>query len=122
VRQYGPHLRQFGIEIYEHVLAWGSSLPAKRAWAPAWMAATLAQRAVQQWASYSCDVTLIQRQLLPAFIPTHRFTKAPRVLDVDDAIWLNRWANTLPNWRIRVNGSSVAIAFLRISLVSGMTT
>ena len=37
-----------------------------------------------------CDLTLIQRQLLPAFIPTHRFTKAPRVLDVDDAIWLNR--------------------------------
>jgi len=35
-------------------------------------------------------VTLISRQVMPAFIPLDRFTKAPRVLDVDDAIWLNR--------------------------------
>ena len=35
-------------------------------------------------------MTLISRQVMPAFIPYDRFTKAPRVLDVDDAIWLNR--------------------------------
>jgi len=40
--------------------------------------------------SYRYDVSLIQREMLSTFITLEPLTKRPRVLDVDDAIWLNR--------------------------------
>ena len=41
-------------------------------------------------------MTLIQRQMLPAFVPLETFTTRPRVLDVDDAVWLNRGGRHVP--------------------------
>jgi glycosyltransferase involved in cell wall biosynthesis len=90
VRQYIPRLREFGIEVRERRLWMGKMMPRKWAMRPLWAASTVLQRSVAVPCSYAADVTLISRQVMPAFIPYDRFTKAPRVLDVDDAIWLNR--------------------------------
>ncbi len=40
--------------------------------------------------SYDYDVTLLQREMLSTFVTFEPFTKRPRVLDVDDAIWVHR--------------------------------
>lgn len=90
VRQYIPRLREFGIEVRERRLWMGKMMPRKWARRPFWAASTVLQRSVEVPRSWGADVTLISRQVMPAFIPFDRFTKAPRVLDVDDAIWLNR--------------------------------
>ena len=90
VRQYIPRLGEFGIEVRERRLWMGKMMPRKWAKRPLWAASTVLQRSVEVPCSWGADVTLISRQVMPAFIPLDRFTKAPRVLDVDDAIWLNR--------------------------------
>ena len=90
VRQYIPRLGELGIEVREHRLWMGKMMPRRWAKRPLWAASTVMQRSVEVPCSWSADVTLISRQVMPAFIPFDRFTKAPRVLDVDDAIWLNR--------------------------------
>ena len=50
----------------------------------------MAERFHAALGSRDTDVTLLQREMLSTFATVERFTKAPRVLDVDDAIWLLR--------------------------------
>ncbi len=90
VRQYIPSLHTEGINVKEHYLPWGKTRPSSLSLQPFWLIGTCAARAISLPASYSCDVTLLQRHMLPAFIPMEVLTACPRVLDVDDAIWLNR--------------------------------
>jgi glycosyltransferase involved in cell wall biosynthesis len=90
VRQYKPLLRLYGVDIHEYTLSSGKSMPSSIPKRPAWMAKTLWQRAISVPASYLADLTLISRSVLPGFLPVDRVTRSPRVLDVDDAIWLNR--------------------------------
>src|SRR5690606_21435271 len=40
--------------------------------------------------SYSCHGSLIQREMISKFMTLEGFVKGPRVLDVDDAIFLHR--------------------------------
>ena len=89
VRQYIEPLGNLAIKVEEHPLPWGDSLPRRRVLRPFWMAGSAAQRCVALTRSWSADVSWIQRQLLPAFVPIQRLSKSPRVLDVDDAVWLN---------------------------------
>lgn len=41
-------------------------------------------------ASYKHDITFIQREMMSTFYTLERFTKSPRILDVDDAIFASR--------------------------------
>jgi glycosyltransferase involved in cell wall biosynthesis len=50
----------------------------------------MASRVPAVVASHASDVTLLQRELLSTFVTLEPLTKSPRLLDVDDAIWLNR--------------------------------
>ncbi|WP_348269432.1 glycosyltransferase [Edaphobacter paludis] len=90
VRQYGPPLKSYGIDLREYTLSLGKSMPADAWKRPFWAAKTVVERAISIPASYRADLTLISRNLMPGFLPGDRWTASPRVLDVDDAIWLNR--------------------------------
>ncbi len=57
---------------------------------PLWGVATLASRLPGILQSYRFDVTLLQREMLSKFVTLEPLTRRPRVLDVDDAIWLYR--------------------------------
>ena len=57
---------------------------------PLWALATLAQRVPQLIETHGFHITLLQRELLSTFKTLESFSKRPRILDVDDAIWLNR--------------------------------
>jgi glycosyltransferase involved in cell wall biosynthesis len=90
VRQYIDDLKQYGVELSEFYPRAGGYPPERKWTRPFWAAASLAGRVPGIVRSYSYDVTLLQREMLSTFLTLEPLTKRPRVLDVDDAIWLNR--------------------------------
>ena len=89
VRQYIPKLRELGVDVTEFVAKLESYPPESRLLRPLWGPATLAQRLPGVCRSYGYDVTLLQRDMLSTFLTLEPLTKRPRVLDVDDALWLH---------------------------------
>ena len=90
VRQYIDEMRQHDIDMIEYLAPLGSWPPANHAIRPAWALATLATRLPAIAASYRCDLTFLQREMLSTFRTLEPLTKAPRVLDLDDAVWMSR--------------------------------
>ncbi|MGH8539442.1 MAG: glycosyltransferase family 4 protein [Stenotrophobium sp.] len=98
VRQYVDRLEKEGVEISEFPASLGVYPPKSRLIRPLWAMATLAARLPGIAQSYRYDLTLLQREMLSTFITMEPLTQRPRVLDVDDAIWLyrgGRFAETL---------------------------
>jgi glycosyltransferase involved in cell wall biosynthesis len=90
VRQYIPLLPELGVEMREFPARFGSFPPENRWLRPVWGLATVAERFGSAFHSHDADLTLLQREMVSTLATAERFTKAPRVLDVDDAIWLSR--------------------------------
>lgn len=90
VRQYIPRLRQLGVEVTEFIAGFESYPPEGKLIRPLWAVATLAERLPAVARSYGFDLTLLQREMVSTFVTLEPLTKKPRVLDVDDAIWLHR--------------------------------
>src|SRR5580704_6450641 len=91
VQYYIPHLRDLGIELTECPSRAGLYPPEEYKWMrPAWGLWNLADHVPAVVRSYNYDVTLLQREMLSTFVTLEPFTKRPRVLDVDDAIWVHR--------------------------------
>jgi glycosyltransferase involved in cell wall biosynthesis len=88
VRQYVPALRSRGITVEDHVSRFGRYPPLVRSRRMYWGAARLVEATRQAWASRRADVTLIQREMLSTLMTAEPLTRHPRVLDVDDAIWM----------------------------------
>jgi glycosyltransferase involved in cell wall biosynthesis len=90
VRQYVESLRAHGVELAEFCPVI-SAYPPKRKWMrPFWGLASLAGRLPAVARCHWHDVVLLQREMLSTFLTLEPLTRKPRVLDVDDAIWLNR--------------------------------
>jgi glycosyltransferase involved in cell wall biosynthesis len=90
VRQYIADLKLHGVELSEFYPIAGGYPPERRWKRPFWAVASLAGRVPDIARSFRSDVTLLQREMLSTFLTLEPLTKRPRVLDVDDAIWLNR--------------------------------
>jgi glycosyltransferase involved in cell wall biosynthesis len=92
VRQLVPALARHGVAVTEYPARWEAYPPRRRLWRPAWLAAALASRLADLAAAQArgTDVTLIQREFVSTLATLERFTAAPRVFDVDDAIWVFR--------------------------------
>ncbi|HEY2170606.1 MAG TPA: glycosyltransferase family 4 protein [Candidatus Angelobacter sp.] len=90
VRQYIADLKLHGVELSEFYPRAGGYPPVRKWTRPFWAVASLAGRLPDIARSFSYDVTLLQREMLSTFLTLEPLTKHPRVLDVDDAIWLNR--------------------------------
>jgi len=90
VRQYIPTLRTLGVSVDERPAALGAYPPSVRAIRPLWAAASLALRVSDIAAGCDSDVTFLQREMISGHFTVERFTRAPRVFDVDDAIWMIR--------------------------------
>lgn len=89
VRQLVAPLRAAGIDVRERYPALGAYPPLQRALRPLWAAGSLLERLPQVVAGRRADVTLLQRELLSTFVTLESLTARPRVLDVDDAIWVH---------------------------------
>ena len=90
IRQYILPLRHYGVGVREYMLRYGKARPATKIAQVLWALSTPAERLATIPLSHLADVTLFNRHVMPVFIPLERLTKAPRILDVDDAIWLIR--------------------------------
>jgi glycosyltransferase involved in cell wall biosynthesis len=90
IRQYIADLKLHGVELSEFYPRAGGYPPKQKLARPFWAVASLAGRLPDIARSFRYDVTLLQREMLSTFLTLEPFTKRPRVLDVDDAIWLNR--------------------------------
>lgn len=90
VRQYSSALAGHGIELREFVARLGSYPPARRQLRAAWACCTVASRLPGVLRSHRYDVTLLQREMLSTMFTIEALTRAPRLLDVDDAIWIYR--------------------------------
>lgn len=90
VGQLRGHLRECGID-----LLWKPAIvpkhPPQCKWVrPLWLPAAVASRVPAVMSSWAADVTLLLREMVSTLITLEPLTKSPRVLDVDDAIWLHR--------------------------------
>jgi glycosyltransferase involved in cell wall biosynthesis len=90
VRQFTAPLADLCIRVREYPLPYENTQPHNRFLFPAWAAATLVSRFATLAAGWSADISWISRSLLPTYLSVERLVKKPAVLDVDDAIWLNR--------------------------------
>jgi glycosyltransferase involved in cell wall biosynthesis len=91
VQQYIPYLKLQDIEVTESPSRAGLYPPERGLWKrAAWGVWNLAEHLSTVGPSYQYDVTLLQREMLSTFVTFEPFTKRPRVLDVDDAIWVHR--------------------------------
>ena len=68
-----------------------SKYPPRVKWLrPFWLPLAVAARTPDVLASRRADVTLLNRELVSTLVTLEPWTGRPRVLDVDDAIWLHR--------------------------------
>lgn len=67
----------------------GQYPPAARWMRPIWLAAGVWERVIKAPFSYQYDLVVFQRELLSTLVSAERLFSAPRILDVDDAIWMH---------------------------------
>jgi len=92
VQYYQAPLLATGIDLRECPSAAGAfPPPPSRKWLrPFWALWNLADRAPDTLRSFQYDLVFLQREMLSTFVTWEPLTKKPRVLDVDDAIWVFR--------------------------------
>lgn len=83
IRQYIQPLYNCGIEVAEHIPRWGEScgLPSPF---------KMVSRIPGLIRSRQADLVWISRDLVQGYPTFERLVRRPRILDVDDAIWLSR--------------------------------
>ena len=87
VQQYVKPLQKIGISIAEFESRVGLYPPNAKWSRPAWGIRNLVEHVPTVVQSHKFDVTLLQREMLSTFVTLEPFTKRPRILDIDDAIW-----------------------------------
>jgi len=90
VRQYVERMQQSGIELDEFASGVGQYPPDATWRRPAWLLAACAERGLQIPGSHRYDAVIFQRELLSTLLTLEPLFSRPRILDVDDAIWLHR--------------------------------
>lgn len=90
VRQYMPALRGEGVDLAEFYSRVGTYPPKVKWIRPFWALATLAERLPDVVKSHRYDAVLLQREIMSSFVTLEPLTTRPRILDVDDAIFLQR--------------------------------
>lgn len=89
IRQLIPALRVAEVNLTEYIPS-VSTHPPRATWIrPFWGVAALAARIPAVAASHSYDAVILQREMISTLLSLERFTGRPRILDVDDAIFLN---------------------------------
>jgi glycosyltransferase involved in cell wall biosynthesis len=90
VGQFVEPLRALGVDLQWRPAPVSSYPPRSRVLRPLWLPVSTAARLPSVASTWAADVTLLQRELLSTLATLEGLTRRPRVLDVDDAIWLRR--------------------------------
>ena len=105
IAAYRSPLRSLGIELIVRSASISKYPPATRWLRPLWLPAAILGRVPHVLSTYGSDVTLFSREMVSALLTWEPLTKKPRILDVDDAIWLHR------------GGAAVRLLAQRVDLV-----
>lgn len=90
VEQLIPEMRENGVAIEEYVPKF-SAYPPKQKWLrPFWAGAAITERLPFVLRSYQADVVFFQREMISTLATFEGLCKKPRVLDIDDAIFMHR--------------------------------
>src|SRR5262245_31542691 len=89
-RQYIPALRTLGDDMPEMPCRFGKYPPATTCRRPLWAFGALVDQLPQVLRSHSYDCVFLQREILSTMVTLEPLTRKPRILDVDDAIFLFR--------------------------------
>ncbi len=73
---------------------WSSWPPAAKILRPFWLMGTVLDRVPSIVKSHRYDMAFFQRELVSTLTTLEPFATRPRILDVDDAVWLNRQGHT----------------------------
>jgi glycosyltransferase involved in cell wall biosynthesis len=90
VRQFISPLQGHGICLTERIPSIPGYPPDQKWKRPLWGGAALLERLPSALRSHRYDATLLQRELLSTLVTLEPWTKRPRILDVDDAIFIHR--------------------------------
>jgi glycosyltransferase involved in cell wall biosynthesis len=90
IRQHVENLFQHGVRLDEFASRAGQYPPLARWRRPAWLLAACAERGLQVAGSYRYDAVIFQRELISTLLTLEPLFSGPRILDVDDAVWLHR--------------------------------
>ncbi len=90
VGQFVAPLRALGVDLRWRPAPISNYPPRSPILRPLWLPATAAARLPSLTATWAADVTLLQRELVSTLATLEGLTRRPRVLDVDDAIWMKR--------------------------------
>ncbi len=90
VGQFVAPLREHGVALEWRTAPVRKHPPRARWLRPFWFPASVLGRVPGVLASRRADVTLFSRELVSTFVTLEPWAGRPRVLDVDDAIWLRR--------------------------------
>jgi glycosyltransferase involved in cell wall biosynthesis len=85
-----PHVRKLGIQLDELCPVVSSYPPSRKIYRPAWFAGALTERLTFVLRSRGYDAVILQRELISTLATVENLLPGPRVLDVDDAIFLYR--------------------------------
>lgn len=89
VRAYLPYMAGTGVALTEYASHAGQ-YPPRGLWRrPGWAGCRVGEALVDAVRSRRSDLVLFQRELLSTFVTVEPLFRRPRVLDVDDAIWLH---------------------------------
>jgi len=94
VRQLIPALSKLGVEVHEFVPPISKYPPRWKWLRPFWGVIALAVRLPAVWKSHFYDVVLFQKELVSTFVTLEPLAGRPRVLDVDDSIFVYRNGKT----------------------------
>jgi glycosyltransferase involved in cell wall biosynthesis len=101
VRQYVSELARLGVRLEELISPFGSYPPERKWLRPLWGAGALVGGLSRVARSWAYDVCLLQRELVSTLVTVEPLTKRPRILDVDDAVFVYRGG-----WSARVLAQS----------------
>lgn len=90
VGQYIEPLRTCGVDLTWLSAPVAKYPPQRHVLRPFWLPVAVAGRVPATLASWRADVTLLAREMISTLVTLEPLTRRPRVLDVDDAIWLRR--------------------------------
>jgi glycosyltransferase involved in cell wall biosynthesis len=90
IGQYSDFLQKKGIELDWLPAPIPKYPPASRLVRPFWAVGSILGRVPAIAATWSGDVTIFSRELVSTLMTLEPLTRRPRILDVDDSIWLTQ--------------------------------
>jgi glycosyltransferase involved in cell wall biosynthesis len=89
-----PYLAEQKIKVKEFCPYWSTYPPDKKWQRPAWFFAALIERFSYIARARGFDAVILQRELISTISTIERLIPGPRILDVDDAIFVHRGGRT----------------------------